>query len=158
MQSTVPEAAAKLNEEQVAARHLVALLTREQAQLIEADIDGLTVTTNEKAKAVAQMTELAMARHRALGGSGYDANEAGMRAWVDATPEGAAAAKAWGELLALATAAKELNRTNGMLINTHMIRNQGAINALQVNAQGGSFYGPDGQATARAVGRGVVVG
>ena len=58
----------------------------------------------------------------------------------------------------MARQAKEINRVNGLLISSHIARNQSALNVLRVQTGSGNFYGPDGQATARGVGRGLVVG
>lgn len=150
--------AAHLAQEIEAADRLVALLKQEQAHLIKADIEALTALTEEKAKAVASMSELAMARHRSLASSGLPATEEGMQQWMKSPAPTAAANRAWSQLLELMRTAKELNRTNGILINTHLSRNQAALGVLQQNTQGGAFYGPDGQASAKSTGRGLVVG
>lgn len=163
MQSSVSNPAGTLAEELGAARRLHQLLKQEQTQLIAADIDGLTALTEQKATVVARMTELAKSRHRALAAAGFPAEEAGMQAWLHGMPvaadgSAAEARKSWIELLALAQSAKQLNRTNGILINTHLARNQTALNVLRGTAQGGNFYGPDGQQSMKAAARGLVVG
>jgi len=154
--------AAGLAEEQRAAKALIDLLHQEQAMLINADLDSLTMVTERKAPIVALMSELATKRHRALAAMGFAASEAGMQAWVDSKANGLAlypeAASAYIALLAMARQGKEINRINGLLINTHMMRNQSALNVLRVQTSGGTFYGPDGQATSRSKGRGLVVG
>ncbi|MBC7512976.1 MAG: flagellar protein FlgN [Herminiimonas sp.] len=151
-----------LPQEQQAARVLIDLLQQEQAALISADIDSLTMITERKTPVVAQMSELATKRHRALATLGHAASEIGMQAWVESPQPGQAehtqAAAAWTALLAMARQAKEINRVNGLLISSHIARNQSALNVLRVQTGGGNFYGPDGQATARGVGRGLVVG
>ena len=151
-----------LQQEQQAARLLIDVLNQEQALLIAADIDSLAMVTERKVPLVAQMSELATRRHRALGGKGLPASEAGMQAWIDRKTDGKpadpAAAAAWTALLAMARQAQEINRINGLLINTHMARNQNALNVLRVQGNSGNFYGPDGQATNRGMGRGLVVG
>src|SRR3990167_8903191 len=134
-----------LNEEQQEANRLLQVLKQEQALLIGADIDQLAALTEQKAKIVARMTELASGRHRALGAAGFDAAESGMKAWLARAPAPSAIAKSWNELLELARAAKEMNRTNGVLINRQMTRNQDALSVLQGNRQGGNLYGPNGQ-------------
>ena len=151
-----------LPQEQQAARVLIDLLNQEQALLIAADIDGLAMVTERKAPVVAQMSELATRRHRALAAAGHAASELGMQAWVaekaNGKPVFATAEATWIALLAMAKQAQEINRINGLLINTHMARNQSALNVLRVQAGGGNFYGPDGQSAARGMGRGLVVG
>ena len=151
-----------LLQEQQAARILIDLLQQEQALLINADIDGLTMVTERKGPVIAQMSELATKRHRTLAAAGHAASEAGMQAWIDARAAGklaqSAAVSAWTALLAMARQAQEINRINGVLINSHMARNQGALNVLRIQTGSGNFYGPDGQASTRGVGRGLVVG
>ena len=151
-----------LAEEQQAARTLIDLLNQEQALLISADIDSLIMVTERKAPVVAQMSELAMRRHRAVAAAGHAASEAGMLAWVGTVANGKPAHPqahaAWTALLAMARQAQEINRINGLLITTHMSRNQNALNVLRVQTGSGHFYGPDGQASSRGMGRGLVVG
>ena len=86
-----------------------------------------------------------------------------MQAWLATacaqSDQGTAATRnEWMELLALAQSAKQINRTNGILINTHMMRNQAALNILHGNPQGSNLYGPDGQSSTKTEARGVVVG
>lgn len=145
--------------DEIKASHLLLeLLKREQAQLIEANIDGLTMVAEEKAQMVAQLASLAKTRHQALASAGFAAEEAGMQKWLESPCATVAANTSWIELLTLARSAKEFNRTNGLLISKHLVRTQNALNVLRGNVQGGGFYGPDGQATARTGTRNLVVG
>lgn len=154
----VANPAAHLAQEIEAADRLVALLQQEQEHLIKADIDGLTAVTEEKTRAVSAMSELAMARHRSLAASGLAATEEGMQQWIKSLAPAAPASQAWSQLLQRMRSAKELNRTNGILINTHLSRNQAALGVFQQSTQGNALYGPDGQASAKSSGRGLVVG
>ncbi|HZW11849.1 MAG TPA: flagellar protein FlgN [Noviherbaspirillum sp.] len=147
-----------LGEELKAGNILLQLLQQEQEHLINADLEALTRVTEEKAKIVAHMTELAQKRHRALGASGFEAGEAGMQAWLNSRAASPAAEKSWKDLLAVAQQAKELNRTNGLLIGQHMARNQNALNVLQGAPDGGAMYGPNGQSTSQSSSRRLVVG
>ncbi len=146
-----------LHQENQAARTLLDLLKKEQAQLIAADIDSLTVLTEEKSKLIAHLSELTTRRYQALATAGFDAKEAGMQAWLDKTAI-ATASQSWKELLALATAAKEMNRTNGLLIGKHLARNQNTLNILKGGPQGQTFYGPNGQSSVKTSVRGLAVG
>lgn len=150
--------AESLGEELNAGNTLLQLLKQEQEHLINADLEALTKVTEEKAKVVARMTELAQRRHRALGAGGFDASESGMQEWLNSRAASPAIGKFWKELLDLAQQAKELNRTNGLLIGQHMARNQSALNVLQGNPQGGTMYGPNGQSTTQPSSRRLVVG
>jgi flagella synthesis protein FlgN len=155
-----------LSQEQQAAKVLVDCLQQEQALLIAADIEGLSLLTEKKASVVFQMSELATTRHRALAAIGHPASETGMQSWLAERDAKFPAAKkqnkdilnAWSNLLATARQAKEINRVNGILINTHVARNQTALNVLQVQTTDTNLYGPNGQATSAGKGRGLVVG
>lgn len=146
-----------LSEESMAARSLLQLLQQEQDRLIAAKIDGLAELTEEKAKIVARMTELATMRHSALAAAGFEPKESGMKAWLEKIAS-KTISKSWSDLLSLMRHAKEINRTNGMLINKHLARNQVALNVLHGGPHGGNFYGPDGQTRAFASTRGLVIG
>lgn len=147
-----------LNEEDDAMRSLLQLIKHEQALLLAAEIDGLTALTEQKAEIVARMAALANRRHQLLAAEGFAPSEAGMQTWLDSNVA-SGAQKRWMEMRALIAAAQELNRTNGLLINRHMTRNQSALNILQGGAsQAGGFYGPNGQATQKAAARSLVIG
>jgi flagella synthesis protein FlgN len=151
--------AAHLAQEIEAADRLVALLKQEQEHLIKADIESLVVLTEEKSRTVSRLSELSMMRHRDLAAAGLPATDEGMQQWLKGVDQAAAPGRAWSRLLELMRFAKEFNRTNGILINTHLSRNQAALDVLQQNSsQGGAFYGPNGQATVKPAGRGLVVG
>jgi flagellar biosynthesis protein FlgN len=156
--SRASNAAEQLQQEIDTTEALVAMLKQEQEHLINADIEHLTALAEEKSKVVSQLSELAMARHRRLAEAGLPANEEGMQRWMKRLAPNAPALAAWSRLLELMSSAKELNRTNGILINSHLARNQTALNVLQRSAQGGEFYGPNGQASVKPAGRGLVVG
>jgi flagella synthesis protein FlgN len=149
--------AGSLNEEHKAARSLLQLLQQEQDRLVAAKIDGLPELTEEKAKLVARLAELATMRHNALASAGFEPKESGMKAWLEKAASNTIK-KSWSDLLSLVRHAKEMNRTNGMLINKHIVRNQLAINVLKGTPQDGNFYGPDGQARAYTSKRGLVIG
>lgn len=158
MQNPGNSPADSLGKELDAGKALLTLLQQEQQHLVNADLDGLTRVTEEKTRAVACMTELAQGRHRALAAQGFEAGETGMRDWLNTRAAAAAISKSWTALLDLAREAKELNRLNGLLLNQHMARNQGAINVLQGAPAGGGMYGPNGQSTSLASSRKLVVG
>lgn len=146
-----------LNEERDAMHCLLGLIQQEQAFLLEADIDGLNAITDEKARTVARMTELANTRLHALATAGYPQNDAGLQAWLASQTAGSAA-ETWAEVLALTQSAKEMNRVNGLLINTHLTRNQVALNVLHGADQRSGFYGPDGQSKISVAARNLVIG
>jgi flagella synthesis protein FlgN len=159
MHASATDPADSLIEERDAARILQQVLKQERVHLVNADVEGLSGLTEKKTAVAAQMSELAKRRHRLLAAAGFEATESGMQAWLNSPAAGAAAVKSWNELLDLAQSVKELNRVNGLLIAQQMGRNQAALNILQQgNAQGGSFYGPNGQSSTKIGSRRLVVG
>jgi len=157
MQQSGTGPATTLNDEIAAASQLAAVLQREQALLIDADVDALPDLTQEKAKLIAQIAVLANTRYQALAAAGFTDDEAGMKAWTESSAP-AAAVKAWNDLLAVAREAKELNRINGVLIGKHISRNQATLSVLQAGRQGPALYGPDGQTSSKGGSRGLVIG
>lgn len=145
-----------LHDENRAAQSLLDLLNQEQAQLIAADIDGLTGLTEEKTRLVAQMSALATRRYAALTAAGFASGEAGMQCWLEQSDT--AAADAWRQLLSLAQAAKEVNRVNGLLIGKHLTRNQASLNLLKGGPQAQTLYGPNGQSSVKTNARGLAIG
>jgi flagella synthesis protein FlgN len=150
--------AASLEQERSAIENLLTVLRQEQMHLIDADVDAMAGVTPEKSRIATEMSELATRRHQTLAAAGFAATEPGMQAWIDGGNASPAARESWKVLLDLAQTAKEMNRVNGLLISQQLGRNQARLNALQGNAQGGSFYGPNGQATTRIGSRRLVVG
>lgn len=158
MQSRVNDPGAQLAREYEVTKALLTLLEQEQACLVEANVDGVTDLLNEKSMLIAQATDLAVARHHALAAAGYDASEAGMQAWSSAQDAQNESAQAWNKLMELAREAKEINRTNGMLINQQLSRNEAALTILRGGEPGSNVYGPNGQTAARPLSRSRTVG
>ncbi len=149
-----------LREKHRALAELVELMKAEQSHLVAANIEGLQEITEQKAKIVAQVSEMAQKRHRALAIAGFDPKEENMQAWL-ASINQEKVGEAWDQLLTITRSAKELNRVNGMLINKHMMVNQNAISALQAPVHGNApvnFYGANGQTTNITTSRRLVVG
>lgn len=150
--------AASLHEERTAAQTLLNLLRQEQVHLVDTDVNALSALTEEKARIAAHMSSLALKRHSMLSQAKFEASETGMQAWLNSAAATAADNEAWNALVTLVKEAKEQNRVNGLLIAQHMVRNQSALNILQGNSQGGTFYGPNGQSTTKIGSRGLVIG
>ncbi len=158
METLETSPATNLAQEREVTHTLLQLLKQEQTHLVDANVDGLARLTEEKAKIAAQLNDLAKQRHSLLGAAGFEATEAGMKAWLESPAATKSDSQSWNELLELALSAKEQNRVNGVLIMQHMARNQTALNVLQGNPQGTNFYGPNGQSTTKIASRRLVVG
>lgn len=134
-----------LNQEIGAARKLVDILQEEQNHLLSANIDRLEPLVAQKAALVVELSSYTRERHEYLKQAGRETTQAGMQSWLENEAGTAQAAQTWQELVTLSRSAKELNRLNGLLISSHLSRNQQALLILRGNSQpeAGS-YGPDG--------------
>lgn len=146
-----------LLQEVATARLLLKLLEQEQAHLIEADVKALESLTPQKHTLVSRMSSFAITRQKALAEAGYPSEEASMQKWLSSSANLAKEQQTWNELVQLVQSAKELNRTNGILIGTHMARNQNALQILQ-QEQPGNTYGPDGKKQLKSSGRSIIAG
>lgn len=132
-----------LDAETAALRALVRVLQQEQALLAAGDGENHARLLEDKAGHVAELSQLANDRHRALGSLGFPANEAGMRHWLALSPDCTRAE--WEVLMSLAREAHEANRINGQLLGQLQVRNRQALVALGRGASSG-LYGASGQA------------
>ncbi|HSH71434.1 MAG TPA: flagellar protein FlgN [Methylophilaceae bacterium] len=128
---------------------LLAVLSREQTNLVMADIDAIESLLEEKSVLLQQMNLTAKARYEALAVGGFEASELGMGVWLKQQSK-PAVNDAWADFQKALSQAKEMNRLNGMLINKHFTRNQQMLNHLQGNSSAGGVYGRDGQAKPQA--------
>lgn len=136
---------------------LLELMHEEQQQLVEADIDALSLLTPRKNALLGQLSAMAGLRHRQLAATGFPASEAGMEAWLAQTGDEPARAL-WLGLLDQTRQAKEFNRVNGVLLNKHMAHTRAALNALNPAPQTSTTYGPSGQTSSAPTSRRLVVG
>lgn len=127
---------------------LVSLLEKEQASLVNMDIDTVENILDEKSVLIQKIAESSKLRHSELEKAGFDADENGMANWIRVNKRAHAAWEAFQEQLAKA---KELNRVNGQMINQHFKRNQQAFNALQGNMTNtdAGVYGANGLTTSQ---------
>ena len=146
-----------LHEENLTINNLVKLIQHEQTLLINADIEAIKLIVDQKAQHIAKLAELSNKRYLTLATAGHQSDETGMQSWID-QHTAPAVNESWQSLLSQANTAKELNHTNGLLINTHLSRNQNTLNVLRGSNKTGNIYGPDGQTTNATKSRGIVVG
>jgi flagella synthesis protein FlgN len=124
---------------------LMFLLSREQVSLVDADIDAVEALLDEKSVLLQRISASAQLRYQALSKDGFQANENGMKSWVDAHTD-TKQSLLWQDFQYTLEQAKELNRVNGQLINKHFNRNQQFLNQLQGKSSN-NMYGPNGQAS-----------
>lgn len=143
---------ALLHTERDALAAFVALLTTEQQALVSGNTEPLLALADSKIQAAHELNKLANARGDGLLARAGKIEPGDMTAWLQANA--ANSLPVWHEILRLADQAQQLNRTNGVLIQTHLRHNQQALAALQKAAHSTSgLYGPDGQPSLPASGR-----
>lgn len=148
-----------MEDEVVLMRSLDQLLAEEQSILTNNEAEKLGVITPEKNNLLTRIIELEKNRNLLLSSIGYSPDTKGMQAFFDTVPDNLAMEETWKVLLSISSDAQEKNRTNGLLINRHLSRNQSALNILQQNNQSSSMYGADGQTrNSSNSGRGIVAG
>lgn len=142
----------RLHAERDALKEFVALLETEQQVLLEGNIEQLSALTNNKTQAAHELSKLGSARISDLLARGAKSGNSGITAWLQAhIPD---CLPVWLSIQQLAEQAQQLNRTNGVLIQTKQRHNQQALAVLQNAAQSASgLYGPDGQTRLPTSGR-----
>lgn len=145
-----------LIEENAVMRDLLELVEQEQSLLIQNNIKNVQQLLGKKSKYISELSALAHQRHLTLGATGQVTDESAMQEWLEQNPS-PAVKEAWQNLLSQTRAAKEFNRTNGLLINTQLTRNQNTLNVLSGSNSHGNFYGPNGQTTRSTPSRGSIV-
>ena len=139
-----------LQEEEGALRAFLDLLKREEAALVDGDVDTLQSLAVEKSASFARLNDIGLRRHQLIGQAGFAIGTAGIAAWLDAQSESATMHRVWSELLNLAHKVRGLNRSNGQLITSHLLHTQQALAVLLTASNDGALYGPDGQTHASA--------
>lgn len=135
-----------LTAEHAALLDFVALLKSEQEMLVENSTDRLLELAEKKTNSALILNAFAETRQDLLkknfprlGDPGAEA----IYACLDKhAPQGSAV---WNEVLALASRAQQLNRTNGELIQMKLRHNQQALAVLSSSVKKTHIYGPDGQ-------------
>lgn len=142
----------RLHAEHDAVKAFVTLLETEQQALVGGNTEQLLALADSKMLATHELSKLANARSDELLARGVKFESGGMTAWLQANA--ANNLPVWHNILQLAEQAQQLNRTNGILIQTRLRHNQQALMVLQNAAHGSNgLYGPDGQPNLSASGR-----
>lgn len=141
---------ALIAEEAHALRGFLDLLRREQDLLLDGQADQLLTIVEDKNRASAQLSRIALRRAQALAAQGFGSGPNAVDAWLNRASENSPHRAKWTELLELATQARAINEENGALIRTRLQHNQRALAVLAAASDQATLYGPDGQAFAGA--------
>jgi flagella synthesis protein FlgN len=152
-----PQLRAALSEELLAVREFIELLHREQQLLIENQTDLLLPLSEQKSAQAIHLNQLAATRRDGLLKQIPELSEANISNWLKAnSPEELVI---WHELRVLAEQSRDLNNTNGEVIQMKLRHIQQTLTALGGAVRHANLYGPDGQpsfsaGTGRSLGNG----
>lgn len=150
-----------MNQEIHAMQSLIQVLEEEQLVLVNNEAEKLESITPNKNQLLAKLVELEKNRASTLLQLGVNNDAAGMRGLFTDSRNNPQLEESWQLLLKSSADAQEQNRTNGLLINRQLNKNQATLNVLQSgnSHQAGSMYGADGQSKLKpSTGRGIVAG
>ncbi len=138
--------AAVLQAEHEALAAFVSLLQAEQEILVHGDAQRLAQLAPDKERQVERLSSLGAERTRLLQDLGLVASAAGMESWLHSQPKEALGTlrKLWRELLHRAEAARALNQSNGVLIESKLQQNRLRLSVLQSAASPAALYRADG--------------
>lgn len=146
--------AAALQSEQEALGAFIRLLQTEQEILVSGDADRLAALGPDKAAQIELLGQLGEDRKRHLAAQNLPDNADGILAWMTRNSTFAAPVrKIWRELLARAETARQLNETNGKLIDGKLQQNRLKLAVLQSAAGSDGVYCADGQFKPRRAAR-----
>ena len=150
-----------IEQEILVMQSLNQILDEEQMVLVNNEAEKLETITPNKNQLLAKVMELEKHRASALLQLGLSNDASGMRQLFVTKQSDPQLESSWQLLLSLSATAQEQNRTNGLLINRQINKNQATLNVLQSGRshQAGSMYGADGQSKLKpSAGRGIVAG
>lgn len=137
---------AGLQDELLALSAFTKLLRAEQDVLVHGNADRLAELAVEKAAQIERLSLLGELRNRHLAAQNLSGSAEGMLTWLSRNPGFTAAVrKVWRELLAQAETARQVNHSNGLLIESRMQQNRVKLAVLQSAAAPDGVYRPDGQ-------------
>jgi flagella synthesis protein FlgN len=138
--------AAVLQAEHDALGAFISLLQAEQEILIQGNADRLAAIAPEKSAQIDLLARLGQKRDHYLSDQNLPLSAAGVETWFSRYPaKTGALRKTWAESLRRAEMARQINISNGMLIETRMQQNRQKLTVLQSAVSSEHTYRPDGQ-------------
>jgi flagella synthesis protein FlgN len=125
-------------------RDFIAVLGQERETLSQTDMEPLFALSERKGQIVRQLDQLSAARVALFAQAGLPHDRDGIRKLL-----GDVGASAWGEYLAVAEQARNINLENGRIITERLKNNHQALAVLMAHADQPATYGPDGVSRTR---------
>lgn len=126
---------------------LEALLSREQAALVDVASDRVAAIAGEKERVTRRLKELGTRRVALLQAQGVSGDAAGMRKWLSGHPDQAKqVGPTWDRLSEKAELTQRQNQTNGRLIDALVQHLQARLNMISSATCANPTYGPTGMA------------
>ncbi len=124
----------------------VSVLQAEQEILVQGDADRLAELMPDKSYKIELLTFLGQQRKRHLTSQDLTDSADGMLTWLRRNPGFAAAVrKIWKDLLSKAETARQLNESNGLLIETGLQQNHMKLAVLRNASASEGVYRADGR-------------
>ncbi|MDX8379474.1 MAG: flagellar protein FlgN [Gallionella sp.] len=134
---------AAMKAEHLIAQEFVEILIREQALLVENDIDPLLLLAEQKSTHALRLNALTEVRIQLLHTQKNDLTNPTILSWLEHDdPE---CVTLWKAIFALSAQSLQLNKVNGELIQMKLHHNQQQLDALSSAVSQANVYGPDGQ-------------
>ena len=134
-----------LTAENAALRVFIEELHQEQQVLLKGETDQLGVFAVPKAQSILELTKLGEQRLQLLRNCEMTPDRAGMEQLLNERyADGGQESEQWERLLRLATAANQINTSNGLLISARMKNTQRALSTLFSVARLPAAYAADG--------------
>jgi flagella synthesis protein FlgN len=130
------------------------LLQSEQDALVQGDADRVAALAADKEERIKTLARLSEQRSGRLHSEGLSGRTEGMQTWIQRHPEHAATARrTWQQLLTGAEAARQINQSNGVLIDNQLKQNRLRLAVLQTAGALDGVYQSDGRLTTAHHGR-----
>jgi flagellar biosynthesis/type III secretory pathway chaperone len=132
------------------------VLEQEQTHLLADDLESLQLNTQNKSQLVSKLTMANQKRLNLLTKHGLPKQETSMSIWLEKSAD-TESKSLWQQLLDNTNKAKELNQTNGLLLNRLSARTQNALAVLQGQSPASaSLYSRDGQNSTSTASRTII--
>jgi len=142
-----------LQEEQIAATHLLAALEHQQQELANAQFDNIEASAKNTHSHIQTLEGLEKKRNALAARLGYAADHDGMAQLIRWSDYDGSLALQWRKLLELARRCRDCNQINGAVVDINRRRVRQALGILRGQQNDAELYGRSGQTAADTLSR-----